>query len=79
MLYKLTTILISFLLLISCAGNTQPPNPDSIFSTEYIPGRKEQALSGAKEYCLSKQKDLKIVSTDCAWRCVTIFQCVSDN
>tara|TARA_B100001093_G_C26711638_1_gene963682 strand:+ start:425 stop:664 length:240 start_codon:yes stop_codon:yes gene_type:complete len=79
MLYKLTTILISFYLLTSCAGNTQPPNPDGIFSTEYVPARKEQSLSGAKEYCLSKQKDFKILSTDCAWRCVTIFQCVEGN
>ena len=79
MLYKLTIILISIFPLLSCAGNTHTPNADGIFSTEYVPARKEQALSGAKEYCLSKKKDFVFVSSDCAWRCVTIFQCVSDN
>ena len=79
MLYKLITILISIFFLTSCASNTQTSNSDGIFSTEYVPARKEQALAGAEKYCRTKNKDFKIVSTDCAWRCVSIFQCVADN
>lgn len=78
MLHKLL-ILISVLLLISCTGNTQPSNSENVFSTEYVPARKDKALAGAEKYCLTKKKDLKIISTDCAWRCVSVFRCVAAN
>ena len=49
---------------------------DSI-TTEHGTARIKDAMKGAEEYCELRDKKAKLIRTDCPWRCVSSFECIS--
>jgi len=69
-----------FISLFFVVGSCGPIKPTIIsgnnLSTEHGLARIEDALKGAEEYCASIGKDVKLVRTDCPYRCMSSFECV---
>jgi|ETNmetMinimDraft_13_1059891.scaffolds.fasta_scaffold249621_2 hypothetical protein len=75
---KAIGIIILGLLLSGCSGSIKPTMISGDFiSTEHGTARTVDVMKGAQEYCELRNKKAKLVRTDCPWRCVSSFECVS--
>ena len=71
-------IVVSLILLGGCLGPIKPSIiSGNNLSTEHGTARIEDALKGAKTYCESIGKDVKLIRTDCPHRCMSTFECKS--
>ena len=64
--------------MVSACGAIPPQmiSGDNI-STSHGTARGMDAFKGAKAYCSSRGKGVKTVRSDCPFKCVTVYQCVT--
>ena len=70
-------LLTSLIFLVGCGGLIKPTVVSgNNLSTEHGTSRLEDALLGAKEHCESLGMNVKLIRTDCPYRCMSSFQCI---
>jgi len=73
----LTCIFVLGLLLSGCQSIKPNMTSGDFITTEHGTARIKDAMKGAEEYCELRDKKAKLIRTDCPWRCVSSFECIS--
>ena len=73
----LITISLLFLFLYGCGVPSPTMSSGDSLTFEHGTMGVTDAMKGAQEYCESRNKQAKLLRTDCPWRCVSNFECIA--